>query len=153
MLSDRSGTVAIEAALAFALFLVPLLLAMSDYAIVLQNEENLERALRGLIFYAYEGTANAADNNGLLTAAQDGFGPGSTSLTMVTPQVSYYCITPPGGSILNGSSATASTECPEGQQLATYLTVSLSTTVTLPIAIPSLTSPLPLSRTATIRVN
>ena len=144
---------AIEAALAFALFLVPLLLAMSDYAIVLQGQENLEQALRGVLFYAYQGPASAADDAGLLTAAQDGFGPGGTSVALATPQLGYYCITPPGGSILNGTPATASTACPQGQQLATYLTVSVSTTVALPIAIPSLASPLPLSRTATIRVN
>lgn len=150
---DRSGSVAIEAALAFALFLLPLLLAMSDYAIVLQKQEQLERALRGVMFYAYEGTAAAADDTGLLTAAQGGFGPGGTSLTMAVPQLAYYCITPPNGSLVNGSAATASTECPDGERLATYLTVSLVTNVALPFTVPLLKSVLSLSRTATIRVN
>ena len=149
----RGGSVAVETALVVSLFLLPLLLGMWDFAIVLQAGARLDQALEGAVFYAYASAANAQDNAGLTTAANNAFGSGAPALTVGTPQTSYYCITPPGGSRLNGSAAGASTQCGSGQVLAAYLSLSFSTTVALPVAVPWLGGSVPLSTSAIVRVN
>src|SRR6185437_2916861 len=69
---NRRGSVAVEAALALGLVLVPLLLALSDLGLALSVQMRLERANQAALFYAW-GTSGASVAS-IKSAASAGYG-------------------------------------------------------------------------------
>jgi hypothetical protein len=113
----------------------------------------LEEAVRNAVFFAYSSAANAASVSGIENAATSGYGSGGPALTVASPSFAYYCIAPNGTEATGTAETSASASCPSGQSLATWLTVSVSATVSLPVSTAPFPESVPLGAAATVRVN
>lgn len=150
---QRRASVSVEAALVISLVLLPLLLGLWDYSVVLSVQGRLDTALNAAMDYALATTANAADAQGIEQAANNAYGTAGPTPVIGTPTLSYYCIsTNPAGTMANGQAASAGASCGSNQTLATYVTLSLAATVSLPLTIPGVGDTFPLGDNATIRV-
>lgn len=136
-----------------SLLLLPLLLGLWDYSVVLSVQARLDTALHAAMDYALATDANATDVSGIAQAANAAYGTTGPAPTIATPTVSYYCVsTDPAGTMATGAAASAGASCGSNQTLATYVTLSLAATVSLPLAIPGLGDTFPLGDNATVRV-
>ena len=153
VIADRLGAVAVESALTFSLLLLPLFLGGADVAMLMSTHLRLQAAVRNALFYAYASSTNAADPTGIESAATTGYGSGGPTLTVATPSYAYYCVAPTGTEATGTAESSSSASCPSGQSLATWLTVSVSATVALPFTIAPFAANMPLSASATVRVN
>lgn len=150
---QRSAAVSVEAALVISLLLLPLLLGLWDYSVVLAVQARLDTALHAAMDYALATEANATDVAGIAQAADNAYGTAAPAPTIGTPTLSYYCVaTNPAGTMASGQAASAGASCGSDQTLATYVTLSLAATVSLPLSIPGLGDTFPLGDDATIRV-
>ena len=145
---NRRGSVAVEAALALGLVLVPLLLALADLGLALSVQMRLERANQAALFYAWgnSGASVAA----IKSAASAGYGVSDPSFA-ATASEACYCITQTG-TRSSGTAVACTGSCASGQQVATWLTVQSSTSVALPVPLPGYGSSLSLSSGSTARV-
>jgi len=151
--SDRRGAIAVETALSFSLVLLPLFLGAADVAVLLATRFRLEAAVRNAVFYAYSSAANAQSVTGIENAATSGYGSGGPALTVATPTFAYYCIEANGTEATGTEESGSSASCPTGQSLATWLTVSVSASASLPVTIAPFPATVPLGASATVRVN
>ena len=151
--ADRRAAVAVESALTFSLILLPLFLGAADAAVLLAVQFRLEEAVHNALFYAYASAANATSPSGIENAATEGYGSDGPALTVATPSYAYYCIEPDGTEATGTEENSSSASCPSGQSLATWLTVTVSATVSLPVSIAPFPDSVPLSAGATVRVN
>lgn len=145
---NRRGSVAVEAALAMGLVLVPLLLALADLGIALSAQMRLERANQAALFYAW-GNSGASVSS-IQTAASAGYGARDPSFT-ATASEACYCISPTG-TRSSGTAVACSGSCSAGEQVATWLTVQSSTSVALPAPLPGHGSTLSMSAGSIARV-
>ncbi len=153
LLSQDCGSISVEAALVISLILLPLLLGLWDYTTVLSVQARLDEALNAAIEYADASGANATNTAGISQAATSAYGSTSPSMAISGPTLSYYCIAvSPAGTRASGTDAEAGADCGSGEVLATYATLSLATTVPLPVSAPGLGSTFALSDNATVRV-
>lgn len=144
--------VAVETALVFSLLFVPLFLGGADAAMLMKTEVQLESAVRSAVFFAYSSSANANDPAGVENAARVGYGSGGPALSVAAPAYAYYCI-PPTGTGASGTAVPSATAiCPSGESVGTWISVSVSTDVTLPVSIAPFAASVPLSAGATVRV-
>lgn len=151
--ADRRAAVAVESALTFSLVLVPLFLGAADAAVLLAAQFRLEAAVHNALFYAYASAANATNPAGIENAATEGYGSGGPTLTVATPSYAYDCIAPDGTEATGTEESSSSASCPSGQSLATWLTVSVSATVSLPVSIAPFPDGVKLAASATVRVD
>lgn len=145
---NRRGSVAVEAALALGIVLVPLLLALSDLGLGLSVQMRLEWANQAALFYAW-GNSGASIAS-IQSAASAGYGVSDSSFS-ATASEACYCITPTG-TRLSGTAVACTGSCASGEQVATWLTVQSSTSVALPVPLPGYGSSLALSSASTARV-
>ena len=153
LLGDRRGVIAVETALTFSLFFLPLFLGGADVAVLMGTQLQLQAAVRNEIFYAYSSSSNATNTAGIEAAATVAYGTGGPTLSVATPTYAYYCIAPNGTEATGAAESSSSVTCPNGETLATWLTVSVSATASLPVSIAPFSATMPLSASATVRVN
>lgn len=135
------------------LLLAPLLAGLWDYSIILAAQARLDKALNAALDYALATSANATDVNGIQNAASNAYGTAGPPATVGAPTLSYYCISiNPAGTMANGTASSAGASCGSNQTLATYVTLSLATTVSLPVSVPGLGDSYGLGDNGTIRV-
>jgi Flp pilus assembly protein TadG len=146
---ERRGSVSIEAALVTTVFLVPLLLGSVDFATVLATYFRVHRAQEAAVFYAW-GNGGIASTATIQQAATTAFGTTSPSPT-VTSSTLYYCVTTSQYYQSGMASYTSTPTCSSGQQVASYLTVSVSATTSLPVPFPVLPSSFTLTSTGSVR--
>lgn len=153
LLGDRRGVIAVETALTFSLFFIPLFLGGADVAVLMATQVQLQAAVRNELFYAYSSSSNAMDTAGIEAAATAAYGTGGPTLSVATPTYAYYCIAPNGTEATGTAESSSSATCPSGESLATWLTVSVSATVSLPVSTAPFSNTVPLGASATVRVN
>jgi Flp pilus assembly protein TadG len=144
---DRQGVASIEAAFAIGFLLIPLSLGMIDIASELNEAARLDRALQSATFYAYA-NPGVFTTLGAQSAAQAAYG-GSSPTLAVSASTSCICVS--SGYIPTGTALACLGLCPLGQKMATYLTISLTSTLPLPVAVPWLASSGQFSVQGTIR--
>jgi Flp pilus assembly protein TadG len=151
LLRDRSGVAGIEAALAMALLLVPMVLGATDAGVILYTWGKVTRAEQAGMLSAWGSVASATT---MQTAALAAYGPASVTPT-IHASIACYCL--PSATTYNRGSTSAvacTATCASGNTLTQFATVSVSTTVTLPMPAPLLgfASPFPVATTATVRL-
>ncbi len=146
---NRRASVAVEAAIVFSVFLVPLICGLAGAGQAIALHVRLDRALHAAMFYVWAtpGASTASVQN----AAQAGFGP--DTLTGNTATSACYCMAPDGTRASAGAAVTCSTVCSSGLVLATFITTTVSATVALVLPMPSVVSPWTLASSSTIRSN
>lgn len=147
---NRRGTATIEAAMALAFIIVPLCLGTADLALAITTANRIDRALQAALFYIWANPGSATAS-GVQTAAAASWSGDTPSLTV---SVSTACACVSGGYQPAGSVActgTGTSTCPAGQTLASYTTVTASTSVTLPFPLPGLPSAYAPNVSATVR--
>ena len=149
---DCSAVISVELAVLAGLVLLPLTLGALDAGELVMARARLDQALHAALFYGYstqgKATASEAQN-----AALAGYG-GGTPPT-VTPVIAPYCIVPAAGypqgstppSPSNGSCANNT------QVIETYLTVTVSSSVTLPFTVPWVTPTVTFNVSAKARIS
>lgn len=145
----RRGAVAVEAALAITLVLVPLCLGAADLGVVFTTQARLDQAMQAAVFAAW-GNAAGASPSVLQAVVTQAYGAAPPSLAMTTPSLACVCLT-----IASGQETSTPTNCGAScasGQAAVYLSLSLSTAVTLPVPLPALPPAIALSSGGTVRV-
>lgn len=145
--------IAVETALVFSLFFVPLLLGSADAAMLMKTEVQLEGAVRSAVFFAYSSSPNATDRAGVANAARVGYGSGGPALSVAAPTYAYYCILPTGTEASGTPVASAAASCPSGQSVGTWISVSVTADVSLPVSIAPFPASVPLRAGATVRIS
>lgn len=148
---SRAGIASVEAALLGFLLLVPVLSGAADVGLIVAGWAAATRAQQAGLLYAFNAgpavTASGVENAAL--AAYGGLGATPT----VTASSACYCLssdqTWDRG---NAASVDCSTSCASGDTLTEFLTVAVSTTVTLPMPLPGFASPYPIAASAVVRL-
>ncbi len=140
----------VEAALALALVVLPLLLGLFDLGTALTVRLRVDRALQAGLFGAWG--VSGASSSQIASAAVAGAGSGSPAVTAAA-SVACYCL-PPTGTVQGASPTDCDddTPCPAGQVLGDWASVTASASVTLPVPLPGVASPLVLSASGTARI-
>lgn len=148
-LADRKGVAAIEAALLGGLLLVPLLAGAADFGLILASWAAATRAEQAGLFYAFSSGASASGIEGAARAAYGGVAPPPT----VTASSTCYCLPSTQSYARNNASPVACTvTCRSGDMMTQFVTVSVSTSVTLPVPLPGIPTSYPVATTATARL-
>ncbi len=151
LLADTRAVVSVEAALALALVMLPLLLGLFDLGTALTVRLRVDRAVQAGLFGAW-GVAGASAGQ-IAQAAQAGGGSGSPAVS-ASASLACYCL-PPTGTLQDASPVECDDdegECPSGQVLGDWATVTARASVSLPFPLPWVSSPLQLGATGTARV-
>ena len=149
---DRSAVISIELALLAGLVLLPLTLGAVDAGELIVARGRLDQALHAALFYAYSTQGNAT-TSGAMSAAQNGYGAGTAPAVGAT--ITPYCIVPATG-YPQGTTPPQPTNgsCPNNNQaIETYLTVTVSNSVTLPFTVQWVTSSVTFSVSAKARIS
>jgi hypothetical protein len=134
--------------MALGLILIPLVLGVVDLGLGIIVHMRLDRAAQAALFYAW--ATPGPSTSAVQTAAQSGYGATNPTLT-ATATIACYCIAPTG-TRQNGTAESCSGTCTAGQQLADWVTINASASLTLPFPLPNLGSTFALSSTATARI-
>lgn len=147
---DRSGVISVELALIASLVLVPMTLGAVDAAQLIVARARLDQVIHQALFYAY---ANPGVS-GASVQANATAGYGSGTVPTVSAPITQYCITPAIGYPAIGTPALPiSGSCGNGQTLESYLTVTVSISVTLPFSVSWITQTVALSASGKARVS
>ena len=149
LIGARRGAVAVESALAITLVLVPLCLGAADLGVVLATQARLDQATQATILAAWGNTA-AASPAVLQALATGAYGAAPPGLVMTTPSLACVCLTVASGQETS-TPANCGGTCASGQ-MASYLSLSLSAQVTLPVPLPALPAAIALSSGGTVRI-
>lgn len=148
MVRKSAANVAVEAALVFAIVLVPLITGVLDFGALLFTRARLDQAVNAGLYYSW-GDPAAVSPLTLQAAALVAYGPG-TPWPVITASVACYCVNPlapaPGSSPVFCLAG-----CPSNQVIAQYVSLSASASVPLPVPLPGIASPFPLAVAATVR--
>ena len=145
----RAASVSVEAALVMSFVLVPSALGCMDIALALTTRARLDQGLQAAVFYAWANVGSVTAS-GVQSAAIAGYGT-ATPRPTATATINTYCITPPTGNAQNGTSVPKS-GCPSGELQASYLTITLDASLSLPFTVPELGSTMALSSAGTVRI-
>ena len=144
-LQARDGAVAVETALVCSLLLVPLLLGLWDVAQLAMSQAQLDEALQDATTYvAYNNNATAAQ---ITSAAQGAYG---NSISVSSGTV-CYCVSTTSSSPTAPTSISCTSSCGSGYQFEQFMSITVSTTVAIPFAVPYLGSSTTLSSTGQVR--
>lgn len=148
VLRRSAANVAVEAALVFAIVLVPLITGALDFGTLLFDRARLDQAVDGGLYYSW-GDPAAISPLTLQAAALAAYGPG-LPLPVITASVACYCVNPlapaPGSNPVFCLAG-----CPSNQVIAQYVSLTASAWVPLPVPLPGIASPFPLTVAATVR--
>jgi Flp pilus assembly protein TadG len=151
ILRDRSGVASIEAALLTSLLLVPMLGGAADAGLVLYNWGKVTRAEQAGLLSAL---GNGASPSTMLQAALTAYGNAPVKPSL---QASVLCYCLPTATAYRRAGAgvvSCATTCGAGDTLAQFATLSVSTTVKLPLPLPLIgfASPFAINTSATARL-
>lgn len=143
------GNVAVEFALITALFVLPLLLGAADFVSIIAAQAQLNTGLQALYYYAVtnQGNGTSADANAILAAINSN---SNFQLTLGSSSTSYMCYATT--SATPTFTANANSNCGAGNTTMTYANYTVSTNVSLPVKLPGLSNPLPLSASGKVQV-
>jgi Flp pilus assembly protein TadG len=147
LLHDRSGVASLEAGILIAVLLVPLCGGIADAGLILMSWMRVNRAERAALLYAWGVGANTG---GMLTAATTAFGGPAPS---VSATAACYCL--PSNQTWNRSKAQAvscGSTCTSGDTLTEFVSITVGTTVALPVPVPFFASSYTVSSTSVGRV-
>jgi Flp pilus assembly protein TadG len=151
LLRDRAGVASIEAALVALFILVPMLGGATDAGMILYTWGKVTRAEQAGLLSAW---GSAASSTTMRAAAETAYGTAAVAPT-IQASIACYCL-PTATTYSRGSAAPmlCSTTCSSGNTLTQFATVSVSTTVTLPMPVPLIgfASPFGVASTATARL-
>ena len=128
-----AGSVAVEAALVLPAVMLPLLFSVAAMGHSVSTQVRLDRALHTAMLYAWA-TPGAAVS-GIQSAATSGYGAGAPTMATPVSTIACYCIQPTG-TRQSGTAIACTGTCTTGLVRASYVTTSLTATVTttLPVA-------------------
>jgi Flp pilus assembly protein TadG len=149
LLAARRGSVAVESALTITLVLLPLCLGAADLGVVFATQARLDAATEATVLAAW-GNSAAASPATLQAVATQAYGAAPPALSVPTPTLVCVCLTVANGQE-SATPANCGGTCASGQ-IASYLSLSLSTQVSLPVPIPALPSVVTLSSGGTVRI-
>jgi Flp pilus assembly protein TadG len=153
---DRAGVAATEAALVISLLLLPLCLGAIAYGAAVADAARLDRALQSAVYYVFSnyssftatGGISSTTTKALTSAATAGFGTAAPTPTVNVAQT-CYCVS--NSYAITGAAVACSTTCTGSQTIASYVTITVNATFTLPIGVATLASPLAQSVSGTVR--
>jgi len=145
--TSRSGSVSVETALVVAYVLAPLCMGAIDVGMIMTTQARLDRALQAAAQYAWNigGSATAAN---IQSAAQTGYGGGTPALT-ASAALACYCVT---ATATSPTAVACTGSCTSPKVLATYVTLTATTALSLPVPTPIFQSPMTLSASGTFRI-
>ena len=125
--------------------LIPLLAGTVDYGLVLASYARATRAQQAALMAALAGTSGSA----IQSAATTAYGSGSPTVSVGTL---WYCA-PSGESWTHsGTPYTAKPQCEPGYMATQYISVAVSATASLPIALPGQARSYPIRSSTMVRV-
>jgi Flp pilus assembly protein TadG len=145
LLSAADGVVAVETALVCSLLLVPMLLGLWDVARIAMSTAELDEALQDAITYV--AATNSTSSSAITTAAQAAYG---NSISVSSSTV-CYCVPTGTSTPTSPSSVSCTGSCSSGNSLEQYVSITVSTTVTIPFSVPYLGSSMALSSTGQVQ--
>ncbi len=134
------GVAAVETAIVVSLVLLPLLAGVADIGIMAQQRDKLDEALQDAITYVSAGNTGSA---GVTTAAQAAYG---TSIAVSTGTF-CYCVATGTTTPTAPTTVNCSGSCASGDVLETFMKITVSTAATLPVPLPALNLPSPVTLT------
>ncbi|MDE2580749.1 MAG: pilus assembly protein [Rhodospirillales bacterium] len=145
---DRRGAASIEAALALALVVLPMLLGLFDLGTALTLRLRVDRALQAGMFAAWALSGpSAAQIVPAAVAGGGSFGPA------ISAQVGFSCdCLPATGTLAQATPVACTDACPSDQVAGEWMSLTTRGSASLPFPLPGLVSPLVLSATATVRM-
>ncbi|GLR67489.1 hypothetical protein GCM10010909_21700 [Acidocella aquatica] len=154
----RRASVAVEFALVTSFFLLPLALGASDFVIIITAQAQLNTALQALYYFAWTNPLTADNQTQLqeiITAINSASVyqvtlPATLSSGAANGSLTYACVTP--GTTPTYAAATGPGQCSSTQIQQTYVTYKLTTSLSLPIKLPGIASPLTLTTKGKIEV-
>lgn len=160
--TGAAGNVTVEFALIAVLFLLPLLGASADMVIIISAQAQLNTALQALYAFATTNTsmANNATEAATVVSAINGNSisiyslslPGTLTSGAANPSLTYSCYTS-GASSPAFSTPSTSESCTSSQNTMTLANYKVTVTVSLPIPVPGLASPMTLSAEGAIPIS
>lgn len=152
---DQSGSISVELALVATFVLLPLVAGVWDFGRVVQTQAQLDQALAAAFEFAWSSPSNAVNIDRIVAAAVAAYG-ASPALTTTHAAISYGCIQ--AGNTSGASKASYSVTAPDSSSgtcdsgtLAPFVTVSLGTSVALPVPLPVWGRDIALSVAGTVR--
>jgi Flp pilus assembly protein TadG len=140
LLRCRKGVSAVEFALSLP-FMMVALIGLAEFGLGVNEKMRLLNAARAGVQYAY---SNSTDTAGIASAASQGASLDQGNITVaVVP--SWGCA--------DGGSVPQDGTCGDGSQKRGYVTVTITETWTPTFQFPGFPASLPLTATATLRVN
>ena len=147
----RGGAISVELALLGAAVLIPLTFGAIDGAELVMCRARLDQALQDALYYAWA-------NGGVVTAANvqsnaaASYGTVATQPSVIAT-ITQYCITPATGYPATGAPGTPSNgSCSGGQIVETYLAVTASMSVTMPVSLWFASGPVSMSVSGKARI-
>jgi Flp pilus assembly protein TadG len=145
LIRARDGAVAVETALVSSLLLVPLLLGLWDVAQIAMAQAQLDEALQDAITYvAATGSTNSSN---ITTAGQAAYG----SSISVSSSEACYCVQTSTTTPTTPTSVSCTGTCSSGT-MEQFMSITVSTTVTMPFPVPYLGSTVSLSSTGNAQI-
>ncbi len=135
----RQASVTVEFALVASLFLLPLFMGSSDLIILISSRAQLNAAIEALYYFAWTNPTSAADTTQLNEVIAAINASSNYQITQPVVTTSYVCVTP--GSPPKTTSVSGPGLCNSDQIQQTLVTYSVSTTVSLPVPFPGISSP------------
>ncbi len=145
VLRSRRGVASMEFALIGGLVLLPIMAGTVDYGLVLTSYAGATRAQQAAFMAALEG----ASFSSIQSAATTAYGSGSPQVTVST---AWYCAPSAQSWTHSGTSYSTEPNCPAGYLATQYMTVAVAATVSLPVPLPGVQSPYPVTSTTTVRI-
>jgi Flp pilus assembly protein TadG len=151
-LRESSGGVALEFAFAFSFFGTPIMLGVSQVALMVYDSIELSNCAHAGAMYGMMSSTFAADSTGIQNAAQSDASDFGSNVS-VTPSSYYACSNALDGAQYSTESA-ASAVCPANasNHYLQFVKVVANMTITPPVHCPGLPSTFTLSRTSVMEV-
>jgi len=142
------GSVAVETALVVAVFLVPMMLCLWDFARIYQGQAHVDEALQDAMTYVMNSGSNAS-SSGARTAAQAANG----SSISVSTSTACYCVSTSTTVPTMPTSVSCSSSCTGSTVLQQFMSIVTTDQVTIPFPVSwiKLTSPLTVTSTGSVR--
>ncbi|MDR3520699.1 MAG: hypothetical protein P4L54_03690 [Acidocella sp.] len=159
----RRSSAAVELALVTSFLLLPLFAGASDFVVIITAQAQLNTAMQAIDYFAVtnptaaSGTAGTTNVGYILALINANSvyhvtlpANATTSLgTFSNGSVSYGCFLPPATSTTTPTYQTAT--CPTADTQQTFVTYEVTTSVTLPVPLPTVKSPFSMNATSTIQ--